>query len=197
MNPSLISALLFFSLAATAQQSSISSLTTSINEDGKTMSIQVDGVRNGKALNYKLTFNTANLNHAQQEALKNRILDSLGIGQPANPPTLFTLPMPSGGAMVQPPQPPTPSDNDIAGDKEAVTFRCESCTGKIKLSVMSASEDYSFQKDTKIEKNKRFFPYQLLLEPGDYRLVYHQNGVLQIQSTFTVKKGEDNTVVVK
>lgn len=162
------------------------------------MSIQVDGVRNGKALNYKRTFNTANLSHSEQEALKNRILDSLGIGQPKNPPTLLTLPMPSGGAMIQSPQPPIPPDNDaVSGDKEAVTFQCESCTGKIKLSVDSVSEDYSFQRDTKVDGNKRFFPYQLLLEPGDYRLVYYQNGVLQIQSTFTVKKGQANTVVVK
>ncbi|GAB3510297.1 hypothetical protein GCM10027341_48560 [Spirosoma knui] len=201
MHSVLTLALLGLSLAATAQQPSGSSLTTSINEDGKTLSIQVDGVRNSQAIHYNRTFNTAGLSHSEQTALKNRVLDSLGIGQPSAPPPPFTAPgppMPSGGAMVRPPQPPVPPDSDVPfADQEAVTFRCESCTGKIRLIITSDSKDYSLEKDTQINADKRFFPYALKLQPGNYRLVYYQNGVLQIQSAFSVRQGEPNTVVVK
>ena len=86
------------------------------------------------------------------------------------------------------------SDTD---EQQNVTFRCETCTGKIKLALTRSTEDYSFERDTKIDGQKRFFPYDIPLPPGEYRLKYFQNDILQIQSTFTVKSGQANTVVVK
>ncbi|GAB3542406.1 hypothetical protein [Spirosoma fluminis] len=201
MHSVLTLALLGLSLVATAQHPSASSLTTSINEDGKTLSIQVDGVRNSQTIHYNRTFNTTGLSRSEQTALKNRILDSLGIGQPPAPRPPLTIqnaPMPTGGATVRPPQPPVPPDGDVPfADQEVVTFRCESCTGKIRLIITSDSKDYSLEKDTRIGADNRFFPYALKLQPGNYRLVYHQNGALQIQSAFSVRQGEPNTVVIK
>ncbi|MDB5242893.1 MAG: hypothetical protein JWP57_3518 [Spirosoma sp.] len=93
---------------------------------------------------------------------------------------------------------PDPLGSESDSEAQAnVTFRCETCTGKIKLALVRSTADYSFERDTKIDSRKRFFPYQLSLPPGEYRLNYFQNDVLQMQSTFTVKLGEESTVVVK
>ena len=191
-------------IVATAQTSRQSTTHTQINDDGKTMSVRVEGQVNGRAIDYQRTFDVTRLSDRAKDDLKHHIFDSLGIGEP---------PRRSAGAVdsPKPPLPPTPptsptspgplksgsdgeSDTD---DEQNVTFRCETCTGKIKLTVTRSTNDYSFERDTKIDSQKRFFPYQLPLPPGEYRLAYFQNDVLQIQSTFTVKAGEENTVVVK
>ena len=36
-----------------------------------------------------------------------------------------------------------------------------------------------------------------MLKPGEYRLMYWQNKVMQIQDTFTVKAGEPGEVRIK
>ena len=191
--------LLGVGVMATAQTSRQSTTHTQINDDGKTMSIRVERQVNGRTIDYQRTFDVTRLSDRAKDDLKHRIFDSLDIGR-------SRVGGPAGAEPPKPPvspNPPGPSESDTAdggvgmADEQAVTFRCETCTGKIKLILTRSTDDYSFERATRIDSQKRFFPYQLPLPPGAYRLQYFQNDVLQIQSTFIVKAGEENTVVVK
>lgn len=156
------------------------------------MSVRVEGQVNGQAIDYQHTFNVARLSGPAKDDLKYRIFDSLGIKEQRKSPLPPAPPRrPQGG--------PSNDHNDgpDSNEEQNVTFRCETCTGKIKLIVTRSTGDYSFERDTKINSQKRFFPYEIPLPPGDYRLQYSQNDVLQIQSTFTVKSAQENTVVIK
>jgi|GEM_PF-1256819 len=188
-----------------------SSLNTIINEDGKTLSIQIEGKRNGKPINYNRKFDVTKLSSSEKEALKNRVLDSLGLGQPpagsevvverdqsaANRGGVSVSSRRSGSVAASAPKPPTPPSPPTDAGQTVVMFRCESCAGKVKLEISSALEDFAIERDAKAGTDKRMFPYQLPLKPGEYHLKYYQNGVLQIQSTFTVKANESNEVMIK
>lgn len=167
--------------SAMAQQPETSAyrqLSKSINDDGKTLSIQLSGERlNGQKIQYDRKFNVADLSAEQRNALKSRVLDSLGVNMPDPP---------------KPPRPPKP----LPAGTETVTFACETCTGKSRLEVYGNGFTSTRQFDAKKDE-KPAFPLTLTLNPGDYRLMYWQNKVLQIQSTFTVKAGEANVVKVK
>ncbi|QIP12916.1 hypothetical protein G8759_09930 [Spirosoma aureum] len=209
MKPILILLMLVSGFMSLAQSSS--TLNTVINEDGKVMSIQVDGERNGRAVKYDRTFDVTKLSSSEKDALKNRVLDSLGIGQsisipeavahrdrsPGDSEGVAVPAKPREAPSVTIPKPPVPPIPPADAGQTVVTFRCESCTGKVKLEITSPTEDYSIERDAKVNTDKRLFPYQIPLSSGEYNLKYYQNGVLQIQSKFTVKSGETNTVVVK
>jgi hypothetical protein len=197
-------ALLSIGTLALAQASRQSTTSTTINDDGKTLSVQVEGQVDGKSIEYRRTFDVAQLSRRAKDDLKHRIFDSLGIGEPVAPPR-----------PVAPPEPPTRprggvyyTESDESGhdagrdDAEVVaesnvTLKCASCTGKSRLVISRSTDDYSVERDTKAESQKRFFPYEIPLPPGEYQLKYYQNDVLQIQSTFTVTPGKDSTVVIK
>lgn len=161
-----------------AQQSRTSSTHTNINDDDKTLSIQVDGTVDGKPITYDRRFNVDGMSIAQKDALKQRIFDSLGIGEPPKPPV-----------------PPSPPKLARTGTEE-VTVQCESCTGKMRLEISGSGFTLTHESDSKKDKEAGF-PLTAAMKPGDYRLMYWQNKVLQIQSTFTVKAGEENVVKVK
>ncbi|NEU69258.1 hypothetical protein [Spirosoma agri] len=194
---------------ALAQSSS--SLSTVINDDDKTMSILIEGDRNGQAIKYNQKFDVRKLSAADKDALKSRVLDSLGVGESALGSEAVTSRDRTPRGTVGGPTPPKPAKNGpMSGSgpsvstgtsanagQATVTFQCESCAGKVKLEVASPTEDYAIERDTKVNTDKRFFPYQLTLSPGEYTLKYYQNGVLQTQSKFTAKVGEANTVVIK
>lgn len=189
----LISLLVGTSVAVTAQTSSYSSLSSHINDDEKTLSIKISGEKDGRPVQYNRTFNVASLTKVQRDALKNRVLDSLGLGDAPNPPS-----PPSSLSPPSPPKPPRPENADQLLDEtdSNVTFTCKTCADKGKLSI--SGEGFSMTREFEVSKgDKPVFPLGLSLEPGEYRLMYWQNKVLQIQSSFTVKAGQNNTVVVK
>lgn len=171
--------LLAISASAIAQTAVHSNLSTSINDDDKTYSIRIDGDRNGKEIHYNRTFNVVGMSTEQKESLKNRVLDSLGLGEA--PPAL--------------PRPATEATTKTPAGVETVTFTCATCTGKTKLSVNG--NGFLADREVAIEKGKPGFPFDLDMPPGDYRYTYRQNGVEQMQLPFTVKAGQTNTVVVK
>lgn len=151
-------------------------LSKSIDDDGKTLAIDVRGEQvNGQKLRYKRTFNVASLSAQEREALKNRVLDSLGVND-----------------MPTPPKPPAPPQ---AGT-ETVTFECKTCTGKSRLEVygngFTSTREFDSSKD-----REPTFPFTLTLNPGTYQYIYWQNKVKQMQLPFTVKAGETNVVNVK
>lgn len=166
----LLSLLTISSLTATAQ----TNLMSQINDNGKTLSIHVTGQKNGQTVDRTHTFSIVGMTRPQKDSLMNRVLDSLGLG---DKPMAPTPPVPDSGEPV-------------------VTFVCETCTGKGKLVINGTN--YATTHEFDLTKNeKSTFPFDLPLIPGDYRLMYWQNKVLQIQSSFTVKAGEKKEVKVK
>ncbi|MBC3786176.1 hypothetical protein [Spirosoma utsteinense] len=192
--------LLSMGTVALAQTSRQSTTSTTINDDGKILSVQVDGQVDSRSVEYRRTFDVARLSNRAKDDLKHRIFDSLGIGQPTqplSPPAPPAPPAPPRGGVYY-----TESAESVRNDSETVeesnvTLQCASCTGKIKLAITRSTDDYSVERDAKADSQKRFFPYELPLPPGEYRLKYYQNDVLQIQSTFTVTPGKESTVVIK
>ncbi|MEZ0540765.1 hypothetical protein [Fibrella arboris] len=176
---------------AVAQPTTYRNVNTSINDNGNDkLSIQIQADRaDGEQLRYNRTFNVAGLTKAQKDALKNHVLDSLGLGN--TPPPQVTL---------TPPTPPTvgvsAGSPASAAGTETVRLVCPSCTDQMKLEISGTGYAYSRSQRSDREK-AAFFPIDLPLEPGEYRLKYWQNGVLQMQTPFTVKAGAKNVITVK
>ena len=168
----LTSLLLSVGAYAVAQQSRTETLSSTINDDGKTYAIKIDGDMNGRTVHYDRTFTVKGLSSAQKDALKDRIMDSLRTGKITT---------------VQP---------RIAKDPNATVFICESCAGRMKIQVFGDGvsvirEEYPRQGEASM------FPLAMTLKPGEYRLMYWQNKVMQIQDTFTVRAGEPGEVRIK
>ncbi|MBD2699248.1 hypothetical protein IC229_01280 [Spirosoma sp. BT702] len=163
-------------MAQQAKNVAYRQLSKSLDDDGKTLMLDIRGEQiDGQKLRYKRSFNVANLSTSEKEALKNHVLDSLGVNE-------------------EPKSPPSPKSPEAG--TEIVTFSCESCTGKNRLEVYGNGFTSTREFDSSKEKEPAF-PLELKLNPGEYRLMYWQNKVLHIQSTFTVKAGEANVVKVK
>ncbi|MDT3401661.1 hypothetical protein [Mucilaginibacter terrae] len=80
-------------LTAMAQKSSKESLSESVHDDGKTMSVKISGDVNGRSVNYSNKFNVKGMSTAEKDALTKRITDSLGI-KSSHQPTPTTPPTP-------------------------------------------------------------------------------------------------------
>lgn len=146
-----------------------------IDYDTRNLFIEVEGVRQGNPFRYSRQFQVKGLSDAEREDITNRILDSLGVSpsaQSTNPPTINQ------------------------STDEAVSVRCSSCTGKMRLDIVGNSVVFTREGDAKAGKNT-LFPCLLHLKPGSYKLTYWQNRVLQIQQTFTVQSGQPNVITVK
>lgn len=89
--------LLFVSSMAMAQQHR--SISSSIDDNGQTMSIRVKGTIDGRAIQYDRTFDVAHLSKTERKELRDHVLDSLGIQSPTPPvpPTPPTPPTPPSG----------------------------------------------------------------------------------------------------
>ncbi|MFN8348375.1 MAG: hypothetical protein U0X91_25460 [Spirosomataceae bacterium] len=99
--------LAFTGSLAVAQHRSISSST---NDDGKTMSISIHGTIDGRAIDFNRTYDVAHLSKTERKELRAHILDSLGLEMPV-PPVPPVPPTPPTPPV--PPVPPTPSTPPI------------------------------------------------------------------------------------
>jgi hypothetical protein len=175
--------LLGLSFAATAQTatSTYSSTHSQINDNDKTLSIQIEGQRNGQQFAYNRTFNVRGMNRGEKDALKNRVLDSLGLGE--TPPT---------------PHQPMQVAQTVRVERDTrevpVTFTCPTCEGRVKLIISGPT---TITEEFDAPKNKGRFPRTMSLQPGTYYYEYWQNGVQQMHLPFTVKTGQQNEVTVK
>jgi hypothetical protein len=61
------------------------SLSKSVNDNGKSLHIQVDGTVNGKAVNYNKSFNVEGLSRAEKEELQGKVMNELGISSVSAP----------------------------------------------------------------------------------------------------------------
>jgi hypothetical protein len=182
----LTSLFLSLSLSAIAQQSTTSMIHTSIDDDEKTMSISVDGTVNGRAIAYNRRFTIAGMSGAEKNALKNRVFDSLGLGDAPRSPRI----------AVPPPAPGVLESGEAVTEEATVTFVCKTCTGRIRLEVSGTNFSLTRETNSKNEAEK-VFPMIIPMAPGEYRYTYWQNGVQQMQLPFVVKTGAKNEVVVK
>lgn len=101
-----------------AQHSSIS---RSINDDGKTLSIRVKGTLDDKPIDYDRTFDVSSLNNAERNALREHILDSLNVGVPKPPiaPRAALAPR-TPRAPMPPTPPPHPESIDITSNDQTI-----------------------------------------------------------------------------
>ncbi|GAB4021873.1 lipoprotein 17-related variable surface protein [Spirosoma koreense] len=114
MKTLITSLLALTSYLAAAQHSSIS---RSINDDEKTLSIKVQGTIDGKPVDYDRSYDVSHLSLTERNALRERVLDSLNINmpEPPEPPTLPKAP----GAPAAPKAPKAPR---LDRDHESVTM---------------------------------------------------------------------------
>lgn len=84
------------------------SISSSTNDDGKTMSIRIHGTIDGRSINFDRTYDVAHLSKTERKELRTHIFDSLGIEapKPLVPPVPPTPPTPPTPPI--PPTPPTP-----------------------------------------------------------------------------------------
>ena len=66
-----------------------------IEDDGKTLSIQIEGVIDGREIRYRRTFDVAGMNGLQKDVLKCRVFYVQGLGLPLHEMsgTLFAVPV--------------------------------------------------------------------------------------------------------
>ena len=110
MKTSLACTLALISSLAFAQKNI--SINRSIHDDGKTLSIRVDGTIDGQSINYNRTFNVGHLSKTERNDLRDHLLDSLGVGLPEppiapHPPVAPRAPM-SARASIAPHAPAAP-----------------------------------------------------------------------------------------
>jgi hypothetical protein len=83
MKSFLLPALLVLTVSSMAQGNI--SITHTVNDDGKTLSIKITGTANGKAIDYDRAFDVKGMRAVQKNALKDKVYDSLGLHAPALP----------------------------------------------------------------------------------------------------------------
>lgn len=177
MKPLLLLWFIGLNVFATAQ-TIVKSMQTTANEE--TLSMHIVGTHHGRPFDHRIQFNVAGLTTTQRDSLHRqaiRALNQLGI---ADVPGVGKLQFTPAAGVSSP----------------EVIFRCETCIGKGRLEIYGNNYTSTRSFNTKRDAQP-FFPYQSRLGAGEYRLVYMQNGVRQIQSSFTVKAGEANVVTVK
>ena len=163
--------LLGLSLLTFAQRSTTETINSSLSDDGKTYSVRIEGEINGRPVYYNRRFNAVGMSAGQKNALNERIMDSLRTGKVASVPIRVS-------------------------SSTATVFRCPDCVGRMKLQLISEGVTIIREEYPKLGE-KSMFPLTITLKPGEYRLMYWQNKVLQIQNTFTVKAGEATEVQIK
>jgi len=100
-----ITAICICSTVVAQKKSSINQL---INDDGKKLSIKINGTVDGKKIDYNKKFDISSLGDEEKDALIHRVYDSLGVPYPVAP----VAPLPPSPPAIAPspaaPLPPSP-----------------------------------------------------------------------------------------
>ncbi len=109
------------SVPALAQQR----IHSSIHDDGKKLSIDIQGKVEGKTVEFQHTYDVTNLSKAERDQLVAEAYHSIGLDapKPPTPPTPPTPPVPPSGSSLPPPPPPTlnykvPKDASLTVDED-------------------------------------------------------------------------------
>lgn len=164
-------------VALTASAQTIVQSMQTANND-KTLAMTIVGVKDGRSFRHNLRFDVVGMTQTQRDSLYQQTLRTLDVLGIRNVPGMY--------------RPKT--DLVVRGD--SVVFRCETCERKGELEIRRGNYLATQLINAKRDPRKRF-PLTMHLSPGDYQLLYRQRGSREIQSSFTVKAGEQNTVTVK
>ncbi|UFH54226.1 hypothetical protein [Spirosoma sp. KNUC1025] len=101
------------------------SLSRTVNDDEKTLSISVHGTVDGKPLDYERSFDVSKLNTTERNALREHILDSLNISTPEPPKPPVAAVAPTAPESPKPPKAPRFDNNEsitiINSEKQTVS----------------------------------------------------------------------------
>ncbi len=89
------------------------SLSKSVNDNGKSLHIQIDGTVNGKPVNYNKSFNVEGLSKAEKEELQGKVLNELGISGVSAPEPPAAPEAPRHAAASKPPVVKSSVNNDF------------------------------------------------------------------------------------
>lgn len=160
---------------AIAQKSS--SISQRVNDDGKEMSIKINGTVDGKKIDYNRKFDITRLSDEEKDALMHRVYDSLGVPFPVAP--IVPLP-PSPPAIPAVPVAPSAASVSLAPAPPAVELIApvSAAPGAPVVSAVSEfSETYAVGGDNPFTKEIKYSP---------------QSGILYMKYRFT-KDGEEVT----
>ncbi|MFT3705402.1 MAG: hypothetical protein QM802_23740 [Agriterribacter sp.] len=115
MKTLLIIAAICLSSAVVAQKNS--SISQTINDDGKKLTIKINGTVDGKKIDYSRKFDIADLSDEEKDALIHHVYDSLGVPFPVAP--IAPLPPSPPSVSVSPAAPLPPSPPAIAASPAA------------------------------------------------------------------------------
>lgn len=172
-------AITFLSLSMAASgQTIVESMQTT--EGDKVLAMNILGNRNGEPFNHKIRFDVSGMTKIERDSLYQQTLRTIALLGVKDVPGLR--------------KPGSDPDKENQGEK--VTFRCEMCAGKGVVEVYGdnflLTRSFNSRRDT-----QPFFPLTIRLGPGEYRLVYRQNGYQKIESSFSVHVDETNEVRIK
>lgn len=153
------------SVPALAQQR----IHSSIHDDGKKMSIDIQGKVDGKVVEFQHTYDVTNLSKTERDQLVTEAYHSIGLDAP-NPPTLPTPPTPPtpvAGPALPPLPPPTlnykiPKDASLTVDEDGKTMtikveRVENGKRKVVQQSMNTEGKSESEKRKMVDKVIREF----------------------------------------
>ncbi|WP_080054642.1 hypothetical protein [Spirosoma aerolatum] len=148
-----------------------SSLSTSINDDEKTLSIRVNGTVDGQKIDYDRSFNVSGLNLAERNALRERILDSLHISRP-EPPIPPTEPAMSIAAPAAPKAPKAPKPPRFDGSESVTIISSDgpmitSSNGNSQAVAVGGKNPYTKEVNYDSETGKLFLRYRFQKDGED------------------------------
>lgn len=154
-------------------QKTNSSISKSIKDNGKTLSIRVRGNINGKEVNYQRTFDVESLNRTEKEELQEKIMDSLDVE--------MNVPLP-----VEPVTPAEPVEPVAATPSASISMHHSDKKAPVISSRTKNEEAYAVGGANAFTKEVKFNP-----ENGRLfmRYRYTRNGVEYITEK-TVNAGE-------
>lgn len=173
----LLTALLLFTLNKVALSQTVVQSMQTMNND-KVLAMNITGQKAGRPFRHTVHFDVSGMTQTQRDSLYQETVQALEILGIKNVPGL------------------TKQNTDTSSNWKPVTFTCTTCAGKGRLEVYGNNITATRTIDSRQDGNHQF-PLKLSLLPGDYRLVYYQKRVLQMQSTFAVKAGEETVVTIK
>ena len=144
-----------------------SNLSRSIDDDGKTLSIQVTGTIDGREISFDKSFDVADMSKEERMALRDKILDSIGSGnmQVSKPPKPRIKPCP---AIPSPPEslaPLEPLDYSAAEVNSDPDYEVQS-----PASTSADSDEKGFTKHVKFnpESGEMFLRYRFMKNNEEY-----------------------------
>ncbi|ADB40604.1 hypothetical protein [Spirosoma linguale] len=169
----LVTALLALSTSLVMAQHN-NSISQSINDDGKTLSIRINGTVDDKPIDYDRTFDVSGLNKDERNALREHILDSLHVSMP-EPPRIRTARAPRAPMAPRAPLAPiSPRLHSLRQPGESVTVitsngQTVSVSGNDnQVVVVDGKEPYTKEVSYNKESGKLHLRYRFKKDEDDF-----------------------------